>query len=88
MIVWYMSAYDQPLGKSSRTYDFSIQLGNMGHEVTIFTNSYCHWTHIDRLKSKEASRVEEINGIKVVWLKTYPYSGNGLKRGLNMVTKK
>ena len=86
MIIWYMSAYDQPLGKSSRTYDFSIQLSNMGHEVTMFTNSYCHWTHIDILGSKERSKIEEINGIKVVWLKTYPYSGNGLKRGINMIT--
>jgi glycosyltransferase involved in cell wall biosynthesis len=86
MIIWYMSAYDQPLGKSSRTYDFSIQLSNMGHEVTMFTNSYCHWSHIDILGGKERSKIEEINGIKVVWLKTYPYSGNGLKRGINMIT--
>ena len=86
MIIWYISAYDQPLGKSSRTYDFSIQLSNLGHEVTMFTNSYCHWTHTDKLKQKELFKIDEVNKVKVVWLKTFPYSGNGIKRGINMLS--
>jgi len=86
MVVWFMSAYDQPLGKSSRTYDYAVQLSRMGHEVIMFTNSYCHWTHVDILNHDETHRVEMVNGIKVIWLKTFKYNGNGLKRGLNMLS--
>lgn len=34
----------------------------------------------------ERWRVEVIDGIKVVWLRTHHYKGNGLGRGINMLT--
>ena len=84
--IWYLSAHDQPKGQSSRTYDFSSELVKRGHQVTMFTNSYCHWTHLDCLKRDEKWRIEYIEGIRVVWLRTVQYKGNGLKRGLNMIS--
>ena len=84
MNVWLISAYDQPNGMSSRSYDLALGLTELGYNVTIFTNSYCHWTHEDVLKEHEKTRFEEINSVKVVWLKTYKYKGNGLGRGINM----
>ena len=86
MNIWFFSAYDQPRGRSSRTYDFALELINRGHVVTFFTNSYCHWTNKERLKANESFRFEEIDGINVVWLKTIPYVGNGIGRGLNMLS--
>ena len=86
MNIIYLSAYDQPNGQSTRTYDFSRELVRLGHEVTIFTNSYCHFTHRDFLGPHEKWRIEIIDGIKVVWLKTIKYKGNGLSRGLNMLS--
>lgn len=85
MNIWYLSAYDQPKGQSSRTYDFAMEMVKRGHQVTMFTNSYCHWTHNERLSHKEKWRVEEIDGIRVVWLKTFHYDGNGWRRGVNML---
>ena len=85
MNIWYLSAYDQPKGQSSRTYDFSKELVNRGHHVTMFTNSYCHFTHIERLSRHEKWRIEEIDGIRVVWLRTIPYIGNGWRRAANML---
>lgn len=86
MNIWYLSAHDQPRGRSARTYDFSKQLVNRGHQVTMFTNSYDHWTHEDYLSPQEKWRIEEIDGIQVVWMKTIKYTGNGLGRGLNMIS--
>jgi glycosyltransferase involved in cell wall biosynthesis len=86
MNIWYLSAYDQPKGQSSRTYDFSRELVKRGHRVTMFTNSYCHWTHVERLDHDEKWRIEEIDGIRVVWLRTIHYTGNGWKRGMNMLS--
>lgn len=84
--IWYLSAYDQPKGQSSRTYDFSRELVKRGHQVTMFTNSYCHWTHTERLGPGEKWHIEEIDGIRVVWLRTIHYTGNGWKRGMNMLS--
>ncbi len=86
MNIWYLSAYDQPKGQSSRTYDISRELVRSGHQVTMFTNSYCHFTHVELLEAKEKWRIEEIDGIRVVWLRTFHYSGNGWQRGVNMLS--
>ena len=86
MNIWYLSAHDQPRGKSSRTYDFSLELVKLGHSVTFMTNSYCHWTHEELLAPDELWRIEESDGIRVVWLRTYHYRGNGFGRGLNMLS--
>lgn len=86
MNIWYLSAHDQPKGISSRTYDYSRELVRRGHRVTMFTNSYCHFTHRERLALREKWRTEEIDGIRVIWLKTIPYTGNGWRRGANMLS--
>jgi len=86
MNIWYFSAYDQPKGKSSRTYDFAYQLVKKGHQVTMFTNSYCHWTQKEKLSKGEKWRIEIVDGIRVVWLRTFHYKGNGWQRGINMLT--
>jgi len=86
MNIWCIQAYDQPRGKSARTYDFSLELISLGHKVTFFTNSYCHWKHTDILQEGERWRIEEIDGIRVVWLKTFPYTDNGWRRGANMLS--
>ena len=85
MHIWYVSAYDQPKGNSTRSYDFSRSLVGMGHNVTFFTNSFCHFTGVEKLKTRETSRIEYVDGIQVVWLKTPAYKGNGISRGLNML---
>jgi glycosyltransferase involved in cell wall biosynthesis len=85
MKIWYVSAYDQPGGQSTRTHDYSKEMVRRGHEVTMFTNGYCHFRHTERLRDDELWRVEMVDGIRVVWLKTRPYVGNGLGRGLNML---
>jgi glycosyltransferase involved in cell wall biosynthesis len=51
----------------------------------MYTNGYCHFTHKEQLNDDELWRVEEVDGIRVVWLKTHHYIGNGLGRGLNML---
>ena len=84
--IWYLSAHDQPRGKSSRTYDFALELTRRGHQVTFLTNSYCHWTHKELLSPDEPWRFEVIDGIRVIWLRTFPYKGNGWRRGINMLT--
>lgn len=86
MNIWFLSAHDQPKGLSSRTYDYARELVKRGHQVTMFSNSYCHFKHVDFLNAGEKWRIEAIDGIRVIWLKTIPYEGNGWKRGANMLS--
>ncbi len=86
MNIWYLSAHDQPRGQSARTYEFSSELVKLGHTVTMFTNGFCHWTHKEYLEPQESWRIEDFDGIRVVWLKTTPYYGNGFSRGANMIS--
>lgn len=85
MNIWYISAYDQPAGQSPRTYEFAIELVKRGHEVTFFTNSYCHFTGRQKLSPGELWREERVSGIRVVWLKVPAFKGNGVGRGANML---
>ncbi|OEU61824.1 MAG: hypothetical protein BA867_14080 [Desulfobacterales bacterium S5133MH16] len=86
MNIWFISAYDTPEGQSSRTYDYSTELTAMGHKITFFTSSYSHFTHEERLKPGERWREEWFGKVRVIWLKTIPYKGNGLLRGANMLS--
>lgn len=86
MNIWFISAYDTPEGQSSRTYDYSTELTALGHKVTFFTSSYSHFTHEERLKPGEKWREEWFGKVRVIWLKTIPYKGNGLRRGANMLS--
>lgn len=85
MKIWYFSAYDQPNGHSSRTFWYASELAKRGHKVTMLTNSYCHFTHVEMLTAGDKWKVEQIDGVLVVRLKTIAYGGNGWKRAVNML---
>lgn len=86
MNIWFLSAYEQPKGHTSRTFDYSQELKKRGHQVTIFTNSYYHRTHVEKLSVHEKWRIDEIDGIRVIWLRTFPYTRNDWRRGINMIS--
>ena len=86
MRIWFISAYDMPGGQSSRTYDFALELAGLGHDVTIMTSSFNHFSREELLEKGEKFRDELIGPIRVIWLKTFPYKTNGWQRGLNMLT--
>jgi len=62
-------------------------LSHYGYDVTIFAAGFNHSTHIEeRLKDKEFYRVEVIQGVRFLWIKTPSYSGNDWRRMYNMIT--
>lgn len=86
MNIWILSPHEGPLAHTSRTWDFSQELVGRGHAVTVFTSSFSHRTHEELLRPGEAYRLESVDGIRVLWLRTLHYSDNGWRRGLNMFT--
>jgi glycosyltransferase involved in cell wall biosynthesis len=58
-----------------------------GMDVTIFASGFSHVTgREERLRRGALFRVELVDGVRFVWLRTSPYRGNGWRRQLNMLS--
>jgi glycosyltransferase involved in cell wall biosynthesis len=70
-------------GMEYRPYYLAREWVKLGHAVTIVGGSY---SHIRTLQPEMDGDIKEeyIDGIRYVWLKTPKYSGNGLRRVVNM----
>ena len=85
--VWIFNHYamtpDMPGG--SRHYDLSKELVKRGYDVTVFASSFNYNRYVEmRLSENESWKIEMVNGVRFVWLKTPPYNGNGWRRVVNM----
>ena len=88
MNIWIFNHYaitpDMPGG--TRHYDLGRELVRRGHQVTIFASSFRHYLHREmRLRPGEQWKIEDVDGVKFVWLRTPPYQCNDWRRVRNMV---
>ncbi len=86
MNIWIFNenAYAPDMPGGTRHYDFAHELVNRGHDVTIFATSFHHHRHQEmRLKKGEKWKVEIINGVRFVWIRTPPYTKNDWHRVWN-----
>lgn len=88
MNIWYINPYDQtPEQQSTRTYEFANELVKRGHKVTVFSSGFSHYKFVEeKLKPSEKWKIEIFDGIRYVWLKTFPYRGNDWRRAINMLS--
>ncbi len=87
--LWIFNHYaftpDQPGG--TRHFDIGKELVKRGYGVTIFASSFHHQLHKEtRLQKRELWKIEDIDGIKFVWIKTSRYKRNNWKRILSMMS--
>lgn len=88
MNIWIFNQYavtpDLPGG--TRHYDLGQELARRGHHVVIIATSFHHHMHKEtRLKPGERLKIEDVNGVKFVWLRTPPYWRNDWRRVWNML---
>lgn len=87
MNIWIFNHYaDPPDRPSTRSYDLSKKLVERGHCVTIFSAGFSHYSFEERLSPGEKYREEDCNGVRFIWIRTFPYRKNDWRRVLNMVT--
>jgi len=87
--LWILNHYavspDLPGG--TRHFDLSRELVKRGHEVTIFASGFDHKTRkyakVDRNK---LFRTEVYDGVRFVWINTFPYYKNDWRRVVNMLS--
>jgi len=73
-------------GMGNRHYMFAKELISRGHSATIVASSFSHRTRTeDHLSRGERWKKEIIDGVPFVWVRTPPYTGNGLDRIWNML---
>ena len=88
MNIWMFNhnAYPPDLPGGTRHYDLARELVKRGHRVFIFATSFHHHLHKEtRLRPGEKWRIEDINGVSFVWIRTPYYRSNDWRRVWNMV---
>jgi len=87
MRIWILNHYASPpdMPAGTRHYEFGRVLAQQGHEVTIFASSFSHFSRREeRLRPGERTRVEHVDGVRFVWIRTCSYAGNDRRRVQNM----
>uniref|UniRef100_A0A7C3RWL1 Glycosyltransferase WbuB n=1 Tax=Dictyoglomus thermophilum TaxID=14 RepID=A0A7C3RWL1_DICTH len=87
--IWIFNHYaitpDLPGG--TRHFDFGKELVKRGYNVTIFASSF-HYSLLKEIKEykKNSYIIEDYDGVRFVWIKTFPYSRNDWRRVINMLS--
>lgn len=87
--VWIVNHHAGHPGHAAGTRHFTLasHLVRRGHRVTIFAAARGHYSGVDRtLRSRDLYRVEVVDGVRFVWLRTTPYHGNNWRRQVNMLS--
>lgn len=87
--VWILNHYadtpDRPTG--TRHYSLARGVVRRGGDVTIFAAGRSNWTGREqRLSGSAMARSRTFNGVRFVWVWTFPYQGNTWRRMVNMIS--
>jgi len=86
--IWIFNHYivTPDMTGGTRHYDLALELANQGHNLVLFASSFNHFI-LKEMKDYigENYLIENLNNIKIVWIKTTRYKKNNWKRILNML---
>jgi len=86
--VWILNHYAQDISSAAgltRHFSLGRRLAQHGWTVTILAASVEHNTGRQRLDPGEITRLETIDGVRFLWLRTNPHLANGAHRLRNML---
>ncbi|WLR52980.1 glycosyltransferase family 4 protein [Bacillus tianshenii] len=90
MNIWIFNHYAVAPGTNggTRHYDLAKQLVKRGHNVTIFASSFNHQSRKDLYLEdhSEEFKTTYYDGVRFVWVKSFPYQKNDWRRAYNMVS--
>jgi len=86
--IWIFNHYaTKPDEPATRDFDIAKELAKRGHKITIFASAFSHYKQkIKYLEPGEKFRIEETEGFRFVWIRTYLYKKNNWKRMINMLS--
>jgi glycosyltransferase involved in cell wall biosynthesis len=73
---------------ATRTFDLSRRWVAAGHPTTVFVSDFSHYTlaYLHRMPWYRLWIEENIDGVRMVWIKTTPYRQNDFRRAINMAS--
>jgi len=87
--LWIFNHYAVPpeMPGGTRHFDYAKELIKKDYQVNIFASSFNYKKRKEeKLKKGESSRGEWIDGVRFIWLRTFPYERNDWRRVLNMLS--
>lgn len=86
--IWVFNHHAQgpELPGGTRHYDLARQLIKKGHEVTIFAAGFHYTLMKETVVYNSGYKLENKDGVNFVWVKTYPYEKNNIKRMINIIS--
>ncbi len=88
MNIWIVNHYAVPpnLAGGTRHYTLAKELVRRGHSVTLVASSFDHTARRElHLQRGERYKLEDVRGVRFLWLRTPPYAGNTSARVRNMI---
>lgn len=87
MRIWLINHYAVPpqYYPLARPYNFARNLVQMGHEVIILAASTAHNSSINLITDGSQIKTEMLDGIQYLYIKCGDYTGNGIKRVINII---
>ena len=86
--IWILNHYALPpdLPGGTRHFDLGYELTCMGYDVTIFASAFNHSLREKvRLLNGQPWAMEEVEGVKFIWLPSFAYQNNNWRRLVNML---
>lgn len=87
MRIWVINHYaDPPDGLATRTFDLARRWVEKGHPTTIFVCNFSHYylKPVRHIPFPRLSLDEDVDGVRMVWLRAPGYTRNNWRRVLNM----
>src|SRR5229473_5436195 len=89
MRIWIVNHYaDPPDGLATRSFDLARRWVEKGHPTTIFVCNFGHY-HLKPVRTIPFPRLwlnEDVQGVRMVWLRAPGYTRNNWRRVVNMLT--
>jgi glycosyltransferase involved in cell wall biosynthesis len=88
MRIWIVNHYaDPPDGMATRSIDLARRLVQRGNPTTIFASNFNHYRFDSIIKlGWRLWKAVDIDGVRIVWIRTTPYRRNNWRRVVNMVS--
>jgi len=87
--IWVVNHYaDPPDGLATRSFDLARRWVEKGHPTTIFVCNFGHY-HLKPVRTIPFPRLwldEDVQGVRMVWLRAPGYTRNNWRRVVNMLT--
>lgn len=88
--LWIVNQYAKTanIPGPTRHFDFASRLVKKGYQITIFCGNihYNTYQQLVEIPSGQNYIIQEYEGIRYVWIRTLPYSNNGIRRYLNILS--